>query len=281
MRLSWFVIVLGLSTAHSTSPSARELYEYGQRHSANKEWGEALAEFRAATRLDPNFMEAFYAISLAEMRVHGDGVSHCEEMYEPLMRVLELDPKGIRAADAHTSLGLLFTDVRNDPDSAEKHFREAIRLNDKVPEAHRVVMAHAHLAALLHEERDDRVGAEVHYREVIRLSPRTAGAEVRYNLGVILDGREDYSSAEFVFGEAIRHIPDLPQERGRELLKLAQDAMKIVKDKRAHIQRAFQVNGAPRELVSRAPVPRFARRSIIHTRAANSPPLPPPRCPGS
>ena len=101
MWLSWWLVV-GLSTARASPASARERFDEGQRLSGQKRWGEALAEFRAAARADPDFTEAWYAISLSEMRVRGDGASHCEEMHDPLVRVLELDPKA-RATVARAS----------------------------------------------------------------------------------------------------------------------------------------------------------------------------------
>ena len=64
----------------------------------------------------------------------------CEAAYKPLKRCVELDPDH---AVAHSCLGNVLLNVREDLPRAEEHLRAAIRLDPKV------ALAHYSLAAVL------------------------------------------------------------------------------------------------------------------------------------
>jgi Flp pilus assembly protein TadD len=112
-------------------------------------------------------------------------------------RAVKADPKH---SPARFYLALGLEKVNKDVDSAEREYREAIRL------APNHASAHANLGVLL-SARKDHAGAEREYRKAIRCDPNEAGAHS--NLGSLLDEvRKDYDGAEREYREAIRCDPN-------------------------------------------------------------------------
>ena len=109
--------------SRADAAAAKARYDEGAALVEQQKWDEALAAFRAAVEKDPTMSDAWGGIANAECAKNG---TCCEAMHGPLTRVIKLDPAN---ASAHRALGGVLQEVHGDLAGAEKHFRDALRLN--------------------------------------------------------------------------------------------------------------------------------------------------------
>jgi tetratricopeptide (TPR) repeat protein/serine/threonine protein kinase len=151
---------------------------------------DALAEYRAVLRLRPDHAEAHYDLG-STLRTQG----RLDDALAELRQAVRLKPD---YAEAHCNLGVVLRDLGR-LDDAIVEYREATRLNKDLPEAHFDLGQ-----ALGRKRRLDEAIAE--YREVIRIKPDHV--EAHGNLGCALKekGRLDDALAEL--RQALRIKPD-------------------------------------------------------------------------
>src|SRR6267378_1666989 len=130
-------------------------FQNGERLRAQKNFDSALAEYREAIRLKPDYAAAHFGLGIT-LRDKGDLADAAAEFRE----VIRESPNDI---GAHNALGLtLFR--KGDFDRAIAEYREAARLNPQDAEAH-------YLLASALDKRGDHGGAIAEYRETLRLKP--------------------------------------------------------------------------------------------------------------
>ncbi|MGI0131436.1 MAG: tetratricopeptide repeat protein [Thermoplasmata archaeon] len=151
----------------TANPVAYDLYLRGlvaARKSAQNGMEEAVGCFEQATRLDPNFAEAYAAWANLYVALAGDHVSMQEVMpraRELAGRALQLDPE---SSEAHATLANIALQFDHDWPRAEAEFQTAIALNPNN------VTAHRYYGLLLNSlERFDE--AKEVLRRAIRLDP--------------------------------------------------------------------------------------------------------------
>jgi serine/threonine-protein kinase len=151
----------------------------------------AIAAYRAAIRLKPDYAVAHYHLGTA---LSDQG--KLTEAIAELREAIRLKPDYARP---HTSLGAILCDVKCDYSGAEAEFRAAIRL--KPDDA----MAHMNLGVALRVQGklDEAIAA---YRAAIRLKPDLAMAHM--NLGAALSDQGKVPEAVAELREAIRLKPD-------------------------------------------------------------------------
>lgn len=171
---------------------------------------EAIAEYRTAIRLNPNYPDAHLALGL-ELAQRPDGA---EEALGEYRRTLELKPG---SAEAHNNLGLLLAALPARRDEAIAHYETALRLKPDYAEAH------ANLANILAGDATHAAEADEHYRAALRLAPaspemhddhgrfllrqpgRTADAAVEFQTALRL--RPDFAAAHAGLGQAWADTP--------------------------------------------------------------------------
>jgi superkiller protein 3 len=178
---------------------------------------EAVAAFRKAVKLDPNYAQTHYNLGLvlrAQRKSHEAIAEYC--------KVLEIDPTHI---DAHLELGAILCDDLRDYDSAAAHIRKAIeiepksalayhnlanplRAQGKVPEAiacyrkaleidRRFVMAHLRLGEILCDDLSDYDNAAACFRKAIDLDPNSDVAHSDHGVALIGQGKLPEAVARF------------------------------------------------------------------------------------
>ena len=150
---------------------------------------EAVAQFKKAIALRPNFAEAHFNLGVALREKH-DLVGAIAEYRE----ALRLNPND---AEAHSNLGNALRE-EHDLDGAVAEYREALRLRPRFAEAH------SNLGVAL-REKHDLDGAIAECREALRLKPDLA--EAHNNLGLALLGKPDLDGAIAEYREALRLRP--------------------------------------------------------------------------
>lgn len=130
-------------------------FQKGEALRAAKNFDAALAEYREALRLKPDYAAAHFGLGIT-FRDKGDLADAAAEFRE----VIRERPNDI---GAHSALGLtLFR--RGDFDGAIAEYREAARLNSQDAETH-------YLLASALDKKGDHEGAVAEYRETLRLKP--------------------------------------------------------------------------------------------------------------
>ncbi len=162
----------GLDRLPTSNPEAYDLYLRGLV--ASREPGNLLDEavrcFEQATKLDPNFAEAYAAWAELYVVVAGDFLSFREVMpraRELAARALELDPN---SSDAHAALANIAMQFDHDWKRAEEEYRTAIALNPSNVEAYRFLG----LLLTSHERFDE---ARETFRHAVRLDPGSSALQ--------------------------------------------------------------------------------------------------------
>ena len=119
---------------------------------------EAIAEYRTALRLNPDYPNAHVGLGL-ELAQRPDGYDEAIAHYR---RALELKPG---ASDAHNDLGLLLATMPGRTAEAIRHYEAALRIKPDFAEAH------ANLASALTPMPARFAEAEAHFRAALRLKP--------------------------------------------------------------------------------------------------------------
>jgi adenylate cyclase len=149
--------------------AAYDLYLRGLVASKKPDWegiDEAIRCFDQATRLDPNFAEAFAAWANLYVAASGDYMPMAEVMpraRELAARAVALDPS---SSDAHSALGNIAFQFDQDWRKAEEEFDRAIALNSSNVTAHRFF-------GLMLFALERFVEAKDEYRRVVQLDPGT------------------------------------------------------------------------------------------------------------
>jgi tetratricopeptide (TPR) repeat protein len=151
----------------------------------------AVAAFREAVRLKPEYAEAHYNLG----RLLSD-LGKLDEAIAEYREAIRLQPK---YADAHRNLGLAFK-KQGKLDEVIATYREAIRLNPEYADAHLTLGTALGQQGKLHE-------AAAACREAIQLNPEYPDAHFTLGTALSLQGKLDEAIA--AFREAIRLNPDL------------------------------------------------------------------------
>jgi len=121
------------TVAHPVNPDAHEaylrgLYFWNKRTEAGIRKG--IDYFEQATRLDPNYANAYAGLAVSYIVAVGHRVLPPEQGYpkarEAALKALQFDD---RIAEAHTALGSFFWEYKWDRFAAEKEYRRAIEVN--------------------------------------------------------------------------------------------------------------------------------------------------------
>jgi tetratricopeptide (TPR) repeat protein len=157
------------------------------------DWDGAIAQYREAIRLNPDYAEAHTGLGMALHRKRDwDGAIREER------EAIRLNPD---LAEAHAELGSAFA-WKGDSDGTIREEREAIRLNPDLAEAH------ALLGSAL-ARKGDWDGDIREEREAIRLKPDVEGAHAELGSAFVWKG--DWDGAIREEREAIRLKPDLAE----------------------------------------------------------------------
>jgi protein O-mannosyl-transferase len=157
---------------------------------------EALAHYREAVRLKPDYAEAHTNLGAVLAHEGRDAESVAE--YNEALRLKPDD------AIAHTNLGLLLQSQGRE-DDAIAHYQEALRLKPDFAEAHNNLGS-----ALAHQGQLDE--AIAHYTEALRLRPDFINAH--FNLGLALQAQGKTGEAVAQYSEALRLDPNFaPAQR--------------------------------------------------------------------
>jgi tetratricopeptide (TPR) repeat protein len=176
-----------LKTATELNPKSAEFYMEMSR--VLRDLGKAneqKAALATAVRLDPNFVEARYALANLA-RQTGDTAASREQFAK--VQQLRQDEVNRDLAQGEIRAGVLLAGKR-DFDAAIERFRKAIAIDPKLGEAH------FDLAGALLEKGDARAAIPC-FRQAIALAP--AWAEAHYQLGraLLQTGERDEAMGEF------------------------------------------------------------------------------------
>ncbi len=149
----------------------------------------AIAEYRRATEIDPDYAEAWLNLSDALIKAHRPS-----EALAPLERTLALNPQ---QAQAWSIAGLLLDGAGRQAEALE-HFDRALQLAPDDSQTH-----NNRALALLHADRPDE--AVLALRRAIELDP--AYAQAHYNLGLLLRRQNRHEEAVQQFQRALSIDP--------------------------------------------------------------------------
>ncbi|AFY64842.1 glycosyl transferase family 9 [Geitlerinema sp. PCC 7407] len=176
------------------------------------DWQQAIAAYRQAIDLQPDFAQAHYNLGTALQAQKRD-----DEALAAYQRAIALDP-GL--ADAYNNLGNLYRSRRDIP-QAIAAYRQAIDLQ---PQA---AIYHSNLGSIL-QQADQYEGAIAHYQQAIDLDPQLSVA--RYNLGNAYYDLGEFDRAIALYQQVLRADPDCVQ---------AQFAMALVWLQQGDFRRGF------------------------------------------
>jgi tetratricopeptide (TPR) repeat protein len=158
---------------------------------------EAMAEYREALRINPDYPDAHIGLGIELARIPGRE----DEAIRHYARALQLKPQ---AADAHNDMGLLLSRLPGREADALAQYEEALRLKPGLAEAH------VNLANLLLRLPGRIPDALAHYEEALRLQPTWAETHEAYASALAAQpGREADAMAQFE--AALRLRPDYPE----------------------------------------------------------------------
>ena len=194
---------------HVPSVRARELYLEGIQTRSRRDTNTSkltIEQFEAALREDPNYPEAWSALSdsltasvIRQMNLPAEGFPRARAA---AARALELDPN---LPAAHTSMGLVYLDHDKNFAAAEREFRRALELDDHSARAwHHFGMARAELG---HVEE-----ALTALRRARELEPMTLLFSSNYAM-ILVNARRYEETIEFL-APIVAANPKFDQARG-------------------------------------------------------------------
>jgi tetratricopeptide (TPR) repeat protein len=190
-------LAIWTDTVAKQPDNARARNDLGNAYLALGRLPEATAEFQAALRIYPDYMDAHYNLGgiLAKTPARWpEAISHLEA-------ALQIDPDN---AEAHNALGGILMNFPDRLPEAMGHFNEAVRIKPDFADAHN------NLAIILAGTAGGLPDAISEYEVALRIKPDFAMAH--YNLAIALSqtpGRQSDAIAEYE--AALRLKPDLAQ----------------------------------------------------------------------
>jgi len=202
----------GLARNYTTDPEAYQLYLMGRYH-WNKRSGEGMRKsiesFRQAIDKDRSYALAYVGLADAYATL---GSYHLVPPREALPQAREAAEQALNIdahlAEAHATMGKLFTDYYWDWERAEKEFQRAIELKPNYPNAH-----HWYSTLLAHLGRFDEAVREATHALELDLHSPVVGTQLgsvlyrarRYDQGIAvlqktLDLEPNYVTARFYLG---------------------------------------------------------------------------------
>ncbi len=194
-----------LARAQDRSAEAEQFYEAGAALAEQRQLDEAIAAYRRATALRPDFAEAHFALGIALVNRH-----LWPEAIAAYNAVIALRPD---AAEPHFNLAIAFT-AEGRPYDAVAPYRQAIALRPNFPEAY------LNLGVLLRE-----LGRAEELIELCRraIAVKPDFPEIHFNLGATLAAQGRLDEAIETYRRAIALRPDFPEPHcGLGLVLVAQ-----------------------------------------------------------
>jgi protein O-mannosyl-transferase len=190
--------------------------------SQEKQFQEAIANFREAIRLQPNYAEAHnnLASTLGDQRKFIEALAHFQE-------ALRLKPN---YAEAHNNLGNTLSAMMNF-EKAVAHYKEAIRIQPDYSEAH------FNLGNTLGKQKEFEK-AIAHYKEAIKLQPKFSRAH--NNLGSTLFQQGKFTESISHFETAIALDPGYVEAHNNLGSALGQQGQ--FEEARAHFDMALELD---------------------------------------
>lgn len=183
-------------------------YQQALETQQENDFAAALASYREAVRLKPDFFEAWERIG--DIHAQRNQYAEAQTAYET---ALSLRPH----ARTYQSLGDVFL-LQKKFDDAKRSYEEALRLNASLVEPRYNLGFLEYRAGNLEE-------AATHYRTVLSLDPNMA--EAHHFLGLIYADAERFSDAEREYREALRLRPDSAPTLERLAHLLAHDEKRL------------------------------------------------------
>jgi tetratricopeptide (TPR) repeat protein len=181
--------------ALAVAPSSLAHYNLGVHLDGQGRWDEAIAHYRRALELKPDFAEAHYnwGVNLARQGRWADAIARYEH-------ALRLKPDH---AEAHVNWGVALA-REGHWDAAIAHYARALELKPAFAAAH-----NNWGSALARQGRWREAAA--HYREAVRIKPDLA--EAHNNLGSVLAQQELWDEAIAHYRQALAIRPDFHEAR--------------------------------------------------------------------
>jgi len=147
---------------------------------------EQKAALETAVRLDPNLVEARYALANLERQLGDTQASRAQFATVQHLRATEAN-HDLALGDVRAGVVLA---EKHDYDSAIEHFRKAVAIDPYLGEAHFDLAG-----ALL--EKGDVMGAIKSFREAIRVAPEWAEAHYQLGRALLRAGQGEQAMTEF------------------------------------------------------------------------------------
>jgi tetratricopeptide (TPR) repeat protein len=181
--------------ALAVAPSSLAHYNLGVHFDALGRWDEAIAHYRQALAIKPDYADAHYnwGVDLARQGRWDDAIARYEH-------ALRLKPDH---AEAHFNWGIALA-RQGQWDAAIAHYARALELRPTFAAAH-----NNWGSALARQGRWSE--ATAHYREAVRIKPDHA--EAHNNLGSVLVQQERWDEAIAHYRQALAIRPDFPEAR--------------------------------------------------------------------
>jgi tetratricopeptide (TPR) repeat protein len=180
-------------TLKVTNRNALIHYNLGIALSVQRKDGEAMAHYKEALWIDPNYVEAYnnLGVTLADQGKTQEAISYYSQ-------ALRINPKYV---EAHNNLGNVLA-KQGKIEEAAVHYTEALRTKPDFAEAH------YNLGTLLARQgKIEEAGA--HFTQALRIKPDYA--EAYNNLGNVLAQQGKIEEAATYYTQALRIRPDLAE----------------------------------------------------------------------
>ena len=149
-----------LTGCGSPEEQAQSYYASGMKYVDNQDFSKAAIEFRNALKINENSADAWYGMALVEQQAQA-----WDRAYADLIKVLEIEPKHLKALNSITTL----LAVSGDKKAALKYADTAISLDPQNPD---IIAQHASLLYQLDQKQDALKEAN----KALSLKPNHPGA---------------------------------------------------------------------------------------------------------
>lgn len=196
----------GMCAQKHNGKKAEDYYDQGVDLFDAGDFDGAIASYKKAIKLDPEFADAYYGIGTCYLTM-----KNFKKAFENFEEALFIDPAH---ADAHYGMGVVYPIVKKEPVKAIEHFKEYLRLRPNAPDREKVedwidqlesrgsVQQDGEMVSLYNEGIDafneGRYGeAEYYYREALKKNPHYAPAHHALGLVYVQAGRRREAVKEF------------------------------------------------------------------------------------